>query len=177
VIHTPEAQLITSISASLVFSTKKNGVQGEVVNHACSGATHCCPVVALVRHVIHLWEHNMASTTPIATYYEANHRRPVTPINITLVLHYIIHLIGLEVCLIEADVSAPSLWAGGSMALLCAQINDTIIYLLGIRQSDAMLRYLHLEDHSVMRNFSAQLRQHVMYDLVQNVQHQNPQED
>jgi hypothetical protein len=129
--HATEAQLIASTSASLVFATQKNGVQGEVVNHACSRATHCCSIMALVRRVIHLQQFNVASTTPIATYYESNRRRPVTQNDITLALHHAIRLIGPEVGLIEADVSARSLRAGGAMALLCAQVDDNIIRLLG----------------------------------------------
>jgi hypothetical protein len=48
VMHAPEAQLLASTSASLVFTTQKNGVRCEVVNHADSGATYCCPAMALV---------------------------------------------------------------------------------------------------------------------------------
>jgi hypothetical protein len=58
VMHATEAQLIASTSASLVFTTQKNGVRGEVVNHACSGATHFCPVMALVHRVIDLQQFN-----------------------------------------------------------------------------------------------------------------------
>jgi hypothetical protein len=47
--YATEAQILASTSASLVFTTQKNGVRGEVVNHACSGPTYCCPIKALVR--------------------------------------------------------------------------------------------------------------------------------
>jgi hypothetical protein len=79
--------------------------------------------------------------------------------------------------LIEADVSARSLRAGGAMALNCAQVDDNIIRLLGRWQSNAMLHYLHLQDRPVMRNFAAQMIQQGMYDLIQNVQQQKPQAD
>jgi hypothetical protein len=65
---------------------------------------------------------------------------------------------------------ARSLQAGGAMALLYAQVDDNIMRLLGRWQSDAMLRYLHLQAHPVMRNSAAQMLQLGMYDLVQNVQ-------
>jgi hypothetical protein len=54
VMHATESQLLASTSASLVFTTQKDGVQGGAVNHACSEATHCCPVMALFHQVIHL---------------------------------------------------------------------------------------------------------------------------
>jgi hypothetical protein len=38
----------------LVFTTHKNGARGEVVNHACSGTMHCCPIRAIMHRIIHL---------------------------------------------------------------------------------------------------------------------------
>jgi hypothetical protein len=137
-------QLLASTSASLVFTTHKDGVQGELANHAHIGATHCCPIMALVRRVIHLREHNVASITPITTYFESNRRRPIKPNDITLFLRHAVRLIGPEVGLVEADVSARSLLAGGAMALMCAHVDDTIIRLLDRWQSDAMLRYFYV---------------------------------
>jgi hypothetical protein len=68
--------------------------------------------------------------------------------------------------LIEANVSARLLRAGGAMALLCAHVDDNIIRLLGRWQSDAMLSYLHVQARPFMRNFAAQMLQRDMYDLV-----------
>jgi hypothetical protein len=103
-------------------------------------------------------------------YYESNRRCPVTPNDITLALCHAVRLIGPEVDLVETDVSARFLWAGGAMALLGTQVDDNIIRLLVRWQSDAMLRYLHLQARPVMRNFAAHMLQHGMYDLLQNVQ-------
>jgi hypothetical protein len=177
VMHATEAQLLASTSASIVFTTQKNGVRYKVLNHACSGATHCCSIMALVRRVIHLRQFNVASTTPIATYYESNRWRPVTPNDITLALRYTVRFIAPQVGLVEADVSVRSMGIGGAMTLICAQVDDNIILLLGRWQSDTMLCYLHLQARPVMRKFAAQMLQYGMYDLVQNVQEQNPQAD
>jgi hypothetical protein len=133
--------------------------------------------MALVCRAIHLQQFNVVSTTSITTYYKSNRRRPVTPNDITLALCHAVRLICPKVGLVEADMSARSLRAGGAMALLCAQVDDDIIQLLGRWRSDAMLRYLHLQARPVMRNFAAHMLQHGMYDLVQNVQQQNPQAD
>jgi hypothetical protein len=73
--------------------------------------------MALVHRVIHIWQQ-----TTVATYYEANCRCPVTRNDITLILLHAVRLIGTEVGLIETDVSARSLQAGGAMALLCTQV-------------------------------------------------------
>jgi hypothetical protein len=159
-------ELIASTPASLVFTTQKNGVRGEVVNHACSGATHWCPVMTLIRRVVHLRHFNITSTTLIATYYKSNRRRPVTPNDITLALRHAVRLVVPEVGLVKADMPARSLRAGSAMALICAQVDDNIIRLLGRWRSDAMLRYPHIQARPVMRNFAAQMLQHGMYDLV-----------
>jgi hypothetical protein len=69
--------IAAATSASLVFTTQKNGVRGEIVNHACSGATHCCPVKAIICRVIHLRRRQVLETLPLASYYENNRRKPV----------------------------------------------------------------------------------------------------
>jgi hypothetical protein len=64
----PMPDLEAATSASLVFTNQKNGVRGEVVNHATSGASHCCPVRALARRAIHLRENDAPATAPLASY-------------------------------------------------------------------------------------------------------------
>jgi hypothetical protein len=107
--------------------------------------------MALVRRVIHLREHNVASTTPITTY---------KPNEITLVLHNAVCLMWSEVGLVEADISVRSLRAGGAMALLCAQVDGNVIRLLGRWQYNAIIRYLHVQAGPVMPNFASQMLQH-----------------
>jgi hypothetical protein len=176
VIHTPEAQLFTGTSASLVFTTQKNGVRGEVVNHACSGATYCCPSMTLVRQVTHLHQHNIASTTLIATYYEANRQRPFTPNDITIILRHVVHLIGMEVGLVKADVSAHLLRAGGGWCSFVPKSTTTPSTSLD-NGHPTPCSVTYLQVHPVMRNFATQILQHGMYDLVKNVQQQSPQAD
>jgi hypothetical protein len=127
--------------------------------------------------VIHLREHNIASTTPIPTYFESNCRHPIKPNDITLVLLRAICLIGPEVGLTEADVSARSLRAGGAMALLCAQVDDNIICLVGRLQSNDMLHYLHMQARPVMRNANVAawyVRSHPKYTTTKTPRHVIP---
>jgi hypothetical protein len=56
------------------------------------------------------------------------------------------------------------------MALMCAQVDSNIIKLRGRWQSDAMMRYLHVQARPIMRNFSFLMLAHGEYDLVQNPQ-------
>jgi hypothetical protein len=54
---------------------------------------------------------------------------------------------------IAADgVSAPSLRAGGSMALLCGNVNMNLIQNLDRWHSDAMIRYLHMQAQPMYNN-------------------------
>ena len=46
---------------------------------------------------------------------------------------------------LSQDISAQSLCAAGSMALLYAHVDSDLIRLLGRWRSDEMLRYLHVQ--------------------------------
>jgi hypothetical protein len=100
----PEAQIRIATSASLVFTTQKNGVCGEVVNHACSGATHCRPVHHLARCIIHLQQHTGSSIIQIASYYHNNRKRAVKTQDITSVLRQAVRLIGPDIGICEDDM-------------------------------------------------------------------------
>jgi hypothetical protein len=137
-ITAPEAQLLTVTLASLVFATQKNGVHGEVINHACSGATRVCPVCALAHRIIHIRQHTESPIILIASYYHINRKGSGKSQDITSLLHQAIRLIGPNVDLCEDDVSARFLCADGAMSLLCTQVNDNI-KLIGRWQSDIMM--------------------------------------
>jgi hypothetical protein len=172
----PISDLEAATSASLVFTNQKNGVRGEVVNHATSGASHCCPVRALARRAIHLRENAAPPTTPLASYYSHGWRRFIRSADITDALRAATWITGDYLGIRPEDISARSLRAGGAMALLCAQVDSNIIKLLGRWQSDTMMRDLHVQARPVMRNFTDRMLRDGAYNLVQNPQEfQNPQ--
>jgi hypothetical protein len=106
----------------------ESGVCVEVINHACSGATRCCPVRALAHHI---FQHTESSVIPIASYYYNNHKRAAKAQDITSLLRQAVRRIGPDVDICENNVLSRSLHAGGAMALLCAQVDDNIIKLIG----------------------------------------------
>ena len=57
------------------------------------------------------------------------------------------------------------------MALLNENINHDVIQLLGRWRSDTVLRYLHLQAHDVMQDFSKIMLQGGNYNLIP-VQHE-----
>ena len=146
--------LKASTSASLTFTTQKNGVRGEVVLHGRSGCVLCCPVAAIVRRTLCLRQHDATPSTPLATSWTHGQKYFVTAGDITTALRLAVTLLGPDIGLVPADISARSLRAGGAMALLCAQVDTDIIRLLGRWQSDAMMRYLHLQALPAMNRFA-----------------------
>lgn len=152
----PLADLQAATHTSLTFTDQKNGVRGEVVNHSRSGSPLTCPVLAIIRRIVHLREHHAPLDMPLASYYsDINNRRyAVSAKNITDTLRASVHALGPHLGFLPGDISARSLRAGGATALLCADVDDQKIRMLGRWQSDAMMRYLHLQAQPVMRHFA-----------------------
>jgi hypothetical protein len=171
----PISDLEAATYVSLVFTNQKNGVRGEVVNHATSGASHCCPARALARRAIHLRTHDAPPATPLASYYSHGRHRAIRSADITDALRAAARITGDELGIRPDDTSARSLRAGGAIALLCAQVDSDIIKLLGRWQSDTMMHYLHVQARPIMRNFTARMLHGGAYDLVHNPAFQNPQ--
>jgi hypothetical protein len=151
------AELYTATSVSLTFTTQKNGVRGEVVNHGRSGHHLLCPVLAVSRRVAHLRTHAAAPGTILATYYSHGRRASVLARDITVRLKAAAELLGAPYGYLPTDISARSLRAGGAMALFNSDVDSDTIRLIGRWQSDAMLRYLHLQAQPVMQGFARRM--------------------
>jgi hypothetical protein len=153
-VNAADADLLAATSATLTFTTQKNGVRGEVVLHGRSGCLLCCPVTAIVRRTRCLRMHHAPPATPLATSWHNNSKRSVTAYDITETLRLAVTTLGPAIGLVPQDISARSLRAGGAMALLGANVDTDIIRLLGRWQSDAMMRYLHLQALPAMNRFA-----------------------
>jgi hypothetical protein len=164
--NTTDHQLLAATFVSLTFTNQKNGVRGEVIGHSRSGSPICCPVLALVRRILHLRHHSSPPATPLATYYTNNIANPVRPADITDALRQATALVGPSIGFLPNDISASSLRAGGAMALLCASVDSDRIRLLGRWRSDEMLRYLHLQAQPVMRHFASKMLFGGNYSLI-----------
>ena len=64
------------------------------------------------------------------------------------------------------DVSARFLQEAGTMALLCSGLDTAIISIIGRWRSDKMMRYLHVPDETIMRNYSKLMISHSNYNLL-----------
>jgi len=93
--HLTPDQIHAATSVSLTFTTQKNGVRGEVVNHGRSGHPTLCPVLAACRRLEHLLAHQVPPTTVLAAYYEAENLRLVAARDVTLALRNDVALVCL----------------------------------------------------------------------------------
>ena len=153
-----DSEILMARSASLTFTTQKNGVPNEVIKLGRSGDPYCCPTLAIIRRVLHLRSNNAPPHTPLARVFLASGTtRSIKPSDITTHLRCAVRFLGFGLGFTAQEVSARSLRAGGAMALLVSKVDTDIIQLLGRWRSDEMLRYLHLTAEPIMRNFAKKM--------------------
>jgi hypothetical protein len=136
--------LRAAVRVHLNFTTQKNGEKNESITHGDTGDPLLSPVQAVRRRVQHLRLHHASPTTPLFTVFLPSGRRAkVTCNHLTLALRSSCLHIGTSLGITPSDISARALRAGGAMALLRADVDPTIVQLMGRWKSDVMLRYLH----------------------------------
>ena len=80
---------------------------------------------------------------------------------------------GREYGIAPADISARSLRASGAMAMLCAGIDSVKTQLMGRWRSDAMLRYLHVQSPTLVKDFARRMLAAGSYSLLPGTQVHN----
>ena len=165
----PEHLLNRATHIQLVFTTQKNGVKGEIISQGTSGHSLTCPVKAGVRRLIYARRRHIPFTRPLCTYYDSrNIQRHVTSKNVTTALRSALNLLPEgSTDLRPQDIEARSLRAGGATALLNAGVTRDTIQLLGRWKSDAMLRYLHVQNLPTMNRFASLMFNRGSYDIPQ----------
>lgn len=164
----PPASISAATFATLTFTDQKNGVRGEVIGLARSGCPTLCPVISIIRRILHLRLHNASPSCPLARVYTTRWEK-ITPTDITTTLRQAVTFLSpASLGFLPSDVSARCLRAAGANALLCAKVDSDVIRLLGRWRSDEMLRYLHLQAAPIMRNFSRDMLQGGTFTLIPN---------
>jgi hypothetical protein len=153
---------------TLTFTNQKNGVRNEVIGHASSGDPVLCPVQARIRRVIHLRMQTSPPTMPLATWYQDDHPQPILPRHITDALRTAVMILSPTLGFLPEDVLACCLHAAGTTALLCADVDDCHISLLGRWRSDEMLCYIHLSTQQKMKDFSHKMLHGGVFNLIPN---------
>jgi hypothetical protein len=134
--------------ASLIFTNQKNAVRGEKIGHARSGHTYACPVLALIRRIVHLRQNHAPHTAPLyLTFVSPGTTASVTATRITALLRNSATALYLELGIDPRRISAR----------LCARVDTDLIRLVGRWRSDEMLRYLHLQAYPLMHTFARRM--------------------
>ena len=167
-------ELEAATSVSLYFTTQKNQRKGDAISHGRSTHPLCCPVRAAIRLMLvhRLWFANphlhFDGTTVFASYYLHDTPHRIRASDVTNRLRFAADLCVHSTGLTRADVSARSLRAGGTMALLCGQVDTDDIKLLGRWHSDAMMRYLHQDCRPIMERMAQKMFNHGSYSFLPN---------
>jgi hypothetical protein len=160
-----EQSLWSATFASLTFTNQKNSVRGEIIGLGRSGDPQFCPVLTIVRRILHLRDQNAPPETPLAAYFFHQKWQYVSPSDITDTLRLGAAVLGPTFGFLPKDISARSMRAAGAMALLCAQVDTDMIRLIGRWRSDEMLRYLHVQAEPVMRQFAQRMLTHGSFTM------------
>jgi hypothetical protein len=157
-------ELLTATFCILRFTEQKNANRGEQVGHGTSGDYMFCPVRAIARRAIHLRKNGAPAHTPIHVYYEQIRGRQlrVPSASITLLLRRSATMLGYD----PTDITVKALRATGAMSLITARVDSDLIRLLGRWQSDAMLRYLHVQAIPVIQNFARAMNLHGQFQAL-----------
>ena len=140
---------------SLEFRDQKNGHRGERVGHGCSAHRFACPVKVVIRRIKYL----RSIEAPMDTYLCAYLSRRGSIVNLrasTITAHLRSALLACPCLDYPAKaICAESLRASGAMALLNEGVDSCVISMIGRWNSDAMLDYLHVQSHTLMRHYAA----------------------
>jgi hypothetical protein len=163
-----DAQLQCATFVSLTFTLQKNGVQGEVVGLGLSGDPLLCPVKAMIRIITQLRRSNASPNTLLASVKVNRRWHPVTPSMVTKSIKQAVRFLGPTLGFLDTDVSARCLRAAGANALLAARVDPEVISLIGRWRSDEMLRYLSVQNSTIMKEFSKKMLNNGTYTLLPN---------
>ena len=106
--------------------------------------------------------------TPLTMVFHQHRWRPIKPTNLTTNLCNHTAILGPSLGFLPTDVSVQSLCAAGANALLTASIDSDIIHIIGCWRLDEMLRYLHVQNGSLMAGYSRLMLSTGDYNLIPN---------
>jgi hypothetical protein len=160
------AEINAATSVSYTFTTQKNGSRNKKVVHGSSGTGLCCQVRATARRIKYLHLKGAKVTAPIASMYVCNRRTAIKvnqikdTIRQAMIVNF--HCTGIS----PDEVSARSLRAGGAMALLCGKVVKNFIQMVGLWNSDAVIRYLHMQAQPIVQHFAAKMYNNGTYSFL-----------
>jgi hypothetical protein len=162
----PNHELDSATFIGLEFTTQNNGVRGEIICLGRSGDPSFCPITSIIRCIRHLRATYAPPNTPIYSYLDNNTLKILSSPALTTTLHRAVNTLGAHYGVAPSDVSARSLRASGSMALLCTNVDTSHIHLYGRWRSDEMYRYLHVQAFPLIHPLATSMLQHGTYAMI-----------
>ncbi len=124
----------------------------------------------MVRRIRHIRPNVTHHDVPLARVWLRTSTTSVRPKDITATLRQAVTFLGPELGFLSSDVSARCLRASGANALLNSNVDTDIISLIGRWRSDEMLRYLHVQNRELMKDYSRLMLSGGAYTLIPNQQ-------
>ena len=165
----PANLLLSCTFVALTFDTQKNGTRAEQIGHGRTDHAFACPVRCVARRLLYLRSLSAPPSTYLCAIGPSFRSLPTS--TITHLLRDACVALGNPYGLHPSSITARSLRASGATALLNRHVDSDTIRLLGRWHSDAMLRYLHLQAHAVMQQFSTLMLLGGDYSLIPSVPH------
>jgi hypothetical protein len=161
-------EITSATSASYTFTMQKNGNRNKKLVQGLGGDPWCCPVKATVRRVLLHQRNKESLRIPLASFYRGNRRTLVKSKDVTEVLRNAmrinVHRTGIE----ALESSAGSLRAGGAMALIHGRVYLSNIQMMGRWNSNAMMRYLHVQAQPILGNYTVHMFNEGNYSFLQD---------
>lgn len=156
VLTCPETDLTAATFVTLTFTTQKNGVRNETIDHGRSGDAHLCPILAVAARLVALRRDGVTADSTL----NAVRGHTTMPFSYVLASHLTAriraaHQLHHDPAYAISDVSICSTRTGGAIALLCAGVDSNRIHLIGRWQSDEMYLYMHVQAQPVINGLAA----------------------
>ncbi len=129
----PAALVLTADSATLKLDNQKNGWKGICVHQEANGEPFYCPVRALARQTLHLWDHNSGRKTLLSAFFHKGTRYDICGKDVSKGLKLAATILqypstwGIPIDRIDTH----SLQSGGENALALSGYLDTQIQKMG----------------------------------------------
>ena len=143
----PAVLILTADSATLKLNNQKNGWKGICVHKEANGEPINCPVWALTRRVLHLWEYNADGKTLLSAFFHLGICYDVsgddTSKGLKLVAQNIQYPTTRGIPIKRIDTH--SLWSGGTNTLSLSGYSNTQIQKMGRWKGATFKEYIREE--------------------------------
>ncbi len=143
------------------LDNQKNGGKGVCVYHEANSKDFLCPVWALGRRYIHIWQHGGTKTTTLSSYWSDGTRVDNSAEHISRALKSAATELQLPTNkgIPVSRISTHSLRSGGLNALYLSGYSDTQIQKMGRWRGATFKEYIREELACYARNMSRDMKQ------------------